>query len=143
MGKMARKIQNSIREKKNSGWFLDIKRVTLFHNFLSVYVKCVQIWSQCSHGGLGDFSNNNDYVVTLRMPQRRFTIVLLKGTVGVIYTPIISFFRRELSISDIPGIELEPVSNERSGNFILYKGSIFINFLIPLFSKKQRLFLKY
>ena len=44
----------------------------------------------------------------------------MDGTVGRMFTPIFSFFRKRVLIIKI--WEMRPVLNERSGNFTFYRG---------------------
>ena len=45
---------------------------------------------------------------------------MVSSTVGKIYTPIFSFFRKR--VVNIAILEVGPVSNESPGNFIFYGG---------------------
>ena len=61
------------------------------------------------------------------------------STVGKIYTPIFWFFRKKFV--NIVSSELRPVSNERSGDFTLYRG--IHNFLNPSMFMKNNSFLNF
>ena len=65
-------------------------------------------------------------------PQSPIRMYIVHCTVGKIYTPIFSFFRKR--VANIVFLELGSVSNERSGNSSFYRG--IHEFLNPSFIEK-------
>ena len=85
-----------VKSDGSVGRFIENKFISTFTNFGRIFV--------CRLENLENFTNLRDYL----------------GTVGKIYTPIFSFFRKRVVY--IAFLELRPLSNERSGNFIFYRG---------------------